>query len=165
MEVEANIIAREHASVATVDEKKKESKTTMSDAPSILSYAEDITDAPPPVPLPVGDYPAEIRGATIKTSQKGNRYVDVQFFVAPEAYPADYTDGNENGEMLNYRRLTYEDTPRGRHRMDKFCKAIGAKTGRDIDVNEWVGLSATIAITEEEFEGEPRAVISKVTAS
>lgn len=145
----------------------EERTKTMSEAPSILSYASAIADAEPPVPLPVGDYPAEIRGAAIKTSQRsGNTYVSISFFVAPEHYPADYTDGNADGELLTYNRLVYEDSPRGRHRMRKFTESIGApNSGTDVDVNTWVGLSANLAIGVEEFEGEPRAVIQKVTAA
>lgn len=143
----------------------KERTTPMSEVQSILTFSEDISNAEPPVPLPVGDYPAEIRGAAVKTSGKGNKYVSVQFFVAPEHYPADYTEGNADGEILSYNRLQYSDDPRGRHRMRKFCESIGAKTGAELDVNDWVGLTALLAVTEEEWEGEKRAVISKVTAA
>lgn len=149
---------------SVVATKHEEGKPNMSEVPSVFSFSEDITDAPAPVPLPVGDYPVEIKGAEIKTSQKGNRYVSVKFFVAPENYPADYTDGNPDGEILNYNRLVLEDSPRGRHRARKFCESIGAKTGSDLDVNDWIGLTAVASVSEEEFEGEPRAVISKITA-
>jgi hypothetical protein len=144
----------------------KERNQNMSEAPSILTFSEDISSAEPPVPLPVGDYPAEIRGAVVKTSQKGNQYVSVTFFVAPEHYPADFTDGNADGELLTYNRLQYDDSPRGRHRMRKFTDAIGAKNkGNEIDINDWVGSTAILAVAEEEWEGEPRAVIAKITAA
>jgi hypothetical protein len=141
-------------------------KQTMSEVNSVLEFSEDISNAEPPVPLPVGDYPAEIRGAEKKTSQRtGNDYIKVDFFVAPENYPADYTEGNPDGEILSFMRLSAEDTPRARHRMRKFCEAIGAPTGTKVDLNGWVGLTATVSIAEEEYEGEKRAVIAKVGAA
>lgn len=145
---------------------EKKVDNNMSDTPSILEFSEDIATQEPPVPLPVGDYPAEIRGAEIKTSQRGNKYVSVKFYVAPESYPADYTDGNSDGEILTYNRLVYDDSPRGRHRMRKFTESIGApNSGNKINVNDWVGCTANLAIAEEEFEGEKRAVIAKVNAA
>lgn len=160
-----DVVVEDEATTATPPQPQLASereRRTMSDAPSILSFSEDVSNQEPPVPLPVGDYPAEIRGAEVKISTKGNKYVSVTFYVAPEHYPADYTDGNAEGETLSYNRLVYDDSPRGRHRMRKFTEAIGAKGGRDIDVNDWVGCTASLSIKEETYEGEPRAVIAKV---
>lgn len=145
---------------------EKVSKPTMSDAPSILTFSEDISEQEAPVPLPVGDYPAVIRGAVRKTSKtSGKDYCAVTFFVAPEAYPADYTEGNPDGEVLSYNRVPCDDSPRGRYKIRKFTEAIGAKGGREINLNDWIGLSAILSIGEEEFEGEKRAVIQKVGAA
>lgn len=160
-----SVASKNSASTSADADNKKKDNRSMSDAPSILQFSEDISNAEPPVPLPVGEYPAEIRGAEVKTSQKGNRYVSVKFFVNPDSYPVDYQEGNPDGEILTYNRLVYDDSPRGRHRMRKFTESIGAKGGNEIDVNDWAGLTATLAVTEEEFEGEKRAVISKVTAA
>src|SRR5690606_26873348 len=57
---------------------------------SLIEYAEDLSEAEAPVPLPEGDYIAEIRQAEIKTSGRGNQYVNVTFHVSPEQYPADF---------------------------------------------------------------------------
>lgn len=143
---------------------KKETKH-MSDVPSVFEYSEDISNAEAPVPLPVGDYPAEIRAAERKTSSKGNDYAAVQFFIAPEAYPADYSEGEPDGMILTFMRIGFQDTPAGRHRMRKFTEAIGAPGGTKVDVNDWIGRSATVSIVHDEYEGEKRAAIAKVTAA
>lgn len=138
----------------------------MADTPSVLSFSEDIATAEPPVPLPVGQYPGEIRGAERKTSgTTGNEYVSVTFFIAPEQYPADYTDGNPDGTILSYNRVPVDDNPSARHRMRKFCEAIGyAPKGGSVDLNEWVGKSATLDIVHDTYEGETRAQIKRVVA-
>lgn len=149
------------ASVATTTKERN----NMSDISSILEFSEDVSQAEPVPPLPVGDYPAEIRAAVQKTSAAGNAYGSVQFFIAPESYPADYTDGNPDGELLTYNRVAIADTPAARHRLRKFLEAIGAKGGKTVDLNDWVGLTATVSITHDTYEGETRAVVSKVVAS
>jgi hypothetical protein len=146
----ANIERREH---------------NMSELPTIVEYSEDIASAEAPAPIPVGEYPAEIRGVEIKTSQKGNRFYAVKFFIAPENYPVDFTEGDPDGMTLTYNRVLAEDNAQARFRVRKFCEAIGAKMGKRIDVNDWIGLSATIAIKHDEFEGEPRAQIDRVVGT
>jgi hypothetical protein len=143
---------------------KKETKN-MSEGKSIIEYSEDISNAEAPAPLPPGDYPAEIRGAEIKTSQKGNEYVAVTFFIAPESYPADFTEGDADGMTLSYNRIVVDDSPRGRHRMRKFCEAIGASTSAKLDVNDWIGNTAVVSVAQSEYEGETRAEIAKVIAA
>lgn len=147
------------ASVATTKE-----STNMSEA-SIIEFSEDISNAEAPAPLPVGDYPAEIRGAERKTSAKGNPYGSVTFFIAPENYPADFVEGDPDGMTLLYNRVTLDDSPQGRYRMRKFCEAIGAPMGSKVDLNDWVGLTATVSIGHDTYEGETRAVINKVNAA
>jgi hypothetical protein len=129
---------------------------------SMIEYAVDVNDATAPVPLPVGEYPAEIVSAKAAVSGKGNKYAEVGFRISADAYPADFTDGDPDGTTLVYRRLSLEDSVQGRWRMKKFVAAIGAKGGRQIDLNDWVGLSATVAVSHEEYEGEKRAGINKV---
>lgn len=135
--------------------------TNMTDI-SIIEYSDDLGNAEAPVPLPIGDYPAEIRGAVIKTSGKGNQYVEVQLYISPESYPADYTDGSEDGAILTYGRLSPDDTQRARYGMRKFAEAIGAPTGKKVDMNEWLGLNAIVTVAHDTYEGETRAQIKKV---
>jgi hypothetical protein len=160
--VEANEKSTQEASVAT--ERKETRMADNNGVGSIIEFSEDISTAEAPVPLPVGEYPAEIRGAEARTSAKGNRYAAVSFFIAPEAYPADYSEGDPDGQVLVFQRLSLEDSPAARHRLRKFCEAVGAKAGTKIDLNEWVGLSATVSVTHDTYEGETRAAIQKVVA-
>lgn len=155
---------------ATVDAKKasvatKMKEKNMADTPSVIEFSEDVGSQEAPVPLPVGDYAAEIRGATQKTSQAGNPYASVQFFIPPEQYPADYTEGEPDGTVLTYNRVSLVDSPASRHRLRKFCEAIGAPTGKSIDLNDWVGRSASVTVQHDEYEGEKRAAIGKVSAA
>jgi len=137
-------------------------KTNMTEQTSIIEYTSDLSEAEAPVPLPAGDYPAEIRSVERKTSSKGNDYINVTFMIAPEAYPADYTEGSEEGTILSYGRLSPDENQRARYNMRKFCEAIGAKMGKSLDLNEWVGLSAIVTVAHETYEGEDRANIKKV---
>jgi len=130
---------------------------------SILSYSQDISTQEAPPPLPVGPYPAEIVSAVRRISQtSGNEYVSVQFRVHPDAYAADYTEGDPDGTVLTYNRLLTADTPRDRYRMRKFVEAIGGRSGRDVDLNDWLGMTASIEVGESEYEGEKRAEIRKI---
>lgn len=158
---EASAKSTQKASVATKNE-----ETKMADTPSVIEFSEDIGSQEAPVPLPVGDYAAEIRAATQKTSQSsGNPYAAVQFFIAPEQYPADYTEGEPDGTVLTFNRVSLQDTPASRHRLRRFLEAIGAPTGQKIDLNDWVGRSATVTVQHDEYEGEKRAAIGKVSAA
>lgn len=151
------------ASVATT---KKENKMADNAMPSVIEFGEDIGNAEAPVPLPAGDYAAEIRAAVQKTSQSsGNPYASVQFFIAPEQYPADYTEGEPDGMVLTFNRVSLQDTPAGRHRLRKFLEAIGAPAGKKVDLNDWVGRTATVSVQHDTYEGETRAAIGKVTAA
>lgn len=146
-----------HHSVAT----QKRETTSMTDM-SIIEYDTDLGEAEAPVPLPAGDYPAEIRAAEIKTSGAGNQYVNVTFHIAPEAYPADYTEGSEDGTILSFGRLNPSPEQRARWNMKKFCEAIGAKLGKTLDLNDWIGLNAIVTVVNEPYEGVMQANIKKV---
>ena len=137
----------------------------MSGSSSILTYSADVAEQEAPPPLPTGPYPAEIIGTSRRTSQtSGNEYVSVQFRINPDAYPADYIEGDPDGTTLSYNRLLTDDSPQSRYRMRRFCESIGAKASKEIDINDWLGLTATIEVGENEYEGEKRAEIKKVLA-
>jgi len=137
----------------------------MSGSSSILVYSADVAEQEAPPPLPTGPYPAEIISTARKTSQtSGNEYVSVGFRINPDAYPADFTEGDPDGTTLSYNRLLTDDSPQSRYRMRRFCESIGARAGKEIDINDWLGLTATIEVGENEYEGEKRAEIKKVLA-
>lgn len=163
---EASADVSKASSVATTKRENKNMADNNSGMPSVIEFGEDISNAEAPVPLPTGDYAAEIRAATQKISQtSGNPYASVQFFIPPEQYPADYTEGEPDGMVLTFNRCSLQDTPASRHRLRKFLEAIGAPSGKKIDLNEWVGRSATISVQHDTYEGETRAAIGKVTAA
>jgi hypothetical protein len=137
----------------------------MSGSGSILSFSEDITNAVAPPPLPAGPYPAEIIGAQKRVSPTtGNEYAQIMFRIAASSYPADYTDGDPDGTTLSYNRLLIEDTPQSRHRWRVFMERCGGPLGRTIDLNSLVGLTATVDISHQEYEGEMRAQIARILA-
>jgi hypothetical protein len=131
---------------------------------TILQFSEDITNAPPPIPLPVGPYPAEIIGAQKRVSANGNEYASFMMRINAESYPADYTDGDPDGTTLAYNRLQIDDNPTTRHRWRVFMEKVGGPMGRQIDLNALIGLTCTVEITHQEYEGEMRAQIARILA-
>lgn len=135
----------------------------MSDGvPSVMEYSDDVTDAQPPAPLPEKTYIGSIVAVESKTSQKGNSYAQVQFLIDSQQYPVDFTDGNPEGTKLYYNRVPLTDDARGRFLMKKFCEVIDAPMGRRIDLNDWMGKQALLTVKTGEYEGMPRAEISKI---
>jgi len=134
-----------------------------STAPTIFEFTVDLQEQEAPVPLPPGEYPAEITQAENRVSgNTGNVYCAITFRIAPENYPADYTEGDPDGTTLTYNRLLLADKPRERHRLRKFLESVGAKLGRSFDPNDLIGLHATVVIEHRQFEGEDQAQISRV---
>ena len=135
----------------------------MSEIQSIVEFSENIANAEAPLPLPERAYPASITAATVEESQRGTKYAAVSFRVSAEDFPADY-DANAypEGKTIVYRRVPLEDNVPSRYRLKQFCSAIGAPMSKRIDVNEWIGLSASVTIKHEEYEGVQRETISKV---
>lgn len=133
--------------------------------PSVIEFSEDLSKAEAPKPLPRGEYLATIRTVGAKTSQKETRYAEVWFHVSSDQYPADYKEGGADGTSIPYRRVSLEDTPRGRYGCRRFIEAIGAPLGKRIDVSEWVGREAVVEIENEKWEGVDRANITRVRAA
>jgi len=137
----------------------------MSGQTSILKFSQDITNAEAPPPLPSRSYRAEIIGATIRpASTSGLPYLNLQFRIPAEEYPADYTEGDPDGTILYYNRLQVADTPRGRHLARVLMEKIGGPLGHEIDCNALIGLWANIDVVHQEYEGEQRANIARVLA-
>lgn len=133
---------------------------------SIVQFSADVADAEAPPPLPRGRYRATIRKAVQKVSQNNTKYAEILFFIGPDQYPADYTDGNPEGLSIAYRRVSLEDTAQARWRLKNFCIAIGAEVPtRELDLMSWINREADVEIAHEEYEGVNRAVISRVLAA
>lgn len=134
---------------------------------SILEYAEDISNAEAPPPIPVGEYPFTVESVTQKISAtSGNEYLGVVLRIDPNDYPADFdADSFPDGVTLGYNRLIVEDNARARYNMRKWCEAIGAKMGKKIDPTDWIGMTGKVSVTHQDYEGEPRAQASRVTSN
>lgn len=133
------------------------------DDESIVEYSENIADAEAPEPLPEREYVATITKATVETSaNKGTKYYQPVFRINEEDYPADFDVNNApGGKEIRHIVGATDDGP-SRHRLRKFCEAIGAPMSKRIRPSEWVGLTAKITIKHDTYEGVKREKISKV---
>jgi hypothetical protein len=153
-------------SASTEANHQREKSRNMSEVASIIEYDTDLSEAEAPVPLPRGDYAARIRSAERKMNKAGdNEYINVVFIVEPEQYPADYDQGDPDGTILSYGRLSPANTPKARWAMKRFCEAIGAPLSSKLDLNEWLDKTAIVSVVNEEWEGIPQAKIAKVGAA
>lgn len=130
---------------------------------SILQFAKSLAEVDKPVPLPAGEYTAEIRGAEVKTSENtGNQYIALTMHISADQYPADYTDGDPDGTILSYNRLSPKATPRNLWNMRQFVEALGLVAGTEVDLNDWLGKAVTVGVSIQKYEGEDRAQISRI---
>jgi hypothetical protein len=129
---------------------------------SIVEYSVDLNDQDQPEPLPAREYAATIQRASKRVSGSGNTYAEVMFFIDADQYPADYVEGNPDGTVIAYRRVSLEDNPQARWGARKFIEAIGATLSRQVDVSEWVGLEALVEVAHQTYEGTERAEIRRV---
>ena len=137
----------------------------MSGQTSLMKFSQDITNAEAPPPIPARSYRAEVIGASIRPAQSsGLPYVNLQFRIPAEDYPADYTEGDPDGTILYYNRLQVADTPRGRYLARVLMQKLGGPLGHEIDCNALIGLWANIEVTHQEYEGEQRANIARILA-
>lgn len=135
----------------------------MSGSQSLISYQTDISTQEAPPPLPPRAYRAEIIGASVRPAQSsGVPYLNVQFRIPAEEYSADYTEGDPEGTVIYYNRLSAEDKPQARYRMRQFMERIGGPLGRQVDCNALIGLWANVEVTHQEYEGEQRANIARI---
>ena len=132
------------------------------DMDSIIEFSENIADAEAPEPLPEREYVASIESVSREKSQKGSVYAAVNFHINEEDYPADYDVNNApGGKKIRHMLMLTDDAPT-RHRLRKFCEAVGAPMAKRIDISQWVGLQAKITIKHDTYEGVKRERIQKV---
>ena len=132
---------------------------------SIVTFSVDLNKQEAPEPLPPGAYVGVIRKAEVKESQRGTMYGAVAFHIGSDQFPADFKDGPDDGLTLIYRRVGLEDNPQARYGTKRFIEAIGAPLSKKIDVNEWVGMEASLHVGLATYEGVTRAVIDRVRAA
>lgn len=133
------------------------------DLGSMFEFAADIATQEAPPPLPPRGYVGEITAAIAKQSNRGNTYIDVEWSIQPDQFPADFTGAREVAK-LHYRRLVVSpDTDRNRYQVRKFCEAIRRiPTGRRVDINDWIGAVANLKVKSTKYMGEERAEIDAV---
>ncbi len=138
------------------------------DEMGIIELEQNLSDVEKPPELPAGLYEAEIQDVTIGTSQKGNRYFNIKFVVAPDQISADVAEDFEEGANLYYNRVI---VPEGRDRralfnLRKFMEAIGLDANTtQIDPNQWMGCKARLKVVHEKYQGETRAQIKAVESA
>ena len=137
----------------------------MDEIGSIVEFSTDLAKQEAPKPLPPSEYNAVIRGAEVKMSQRNTKYAAVTFHISPDQYPADYDEGNPDGTVIVYRRVSLEDNPQARFGTRRFIEAIGAPLGKKIDVSEWVGMECIAEVGTSSFEGVDRPEIQRVRAA
>lgn len=144
------------------EETKNDTDFNDTNIPSIITFSEDISEQEAPEPLPVGEYRLVIAAVEPKESKKkGTAYAEVTFLVSADQFPVDF-EGNENGELIVYRRASLEDNPRSRFLLRHFLESIGAPMAKNIDLTDWLGLECMGTITHEIYEGVTKHVIDRV---
>lgn len=133
------------------------------DLGSVFEFASDISTQEAPPPLPARVYVGEVTGATAKTSNRGNTYIEVEFTIPVEQFPLDFAAKNKEPVKLFYRRLVVQpDTDRNRFAIRKFSEALRVPVGRRLDINDFVGKAATLKVKATTYMGEARAEIDAV---
>jgi len=134
---------------------------------SIIEFTDDIDDAEAPMPLPEGQYEAEIKAVEAKMSSNNKKYAAVSFYIQTDAFPADYPiDEAPDGLVLIFRKLSLENNKMSKFNLKRFIQNIGAPpVGRSLDLTQWVGLKATVVVKHDTWEGTKRSTIDKVVAA
>jgi hypothetical protein len=134
----------------------------MPDMSSVYEFSDDLSNAAPPVPLPVGEYRATVQAVEPRISRSsGKPMAVVTYLVAPDQYPADYTEGSADGETFqHYRPL--EDSPRNRFLLKKFCDIHGVTPSRTLNLPDFIGQEVIVSVTHEEYQGEQRARVTPI---
>ncbi len=133
---------------------------------TLYQFSESIDEAEAPEPLPERQYPATITDVEDRTTNDGRPMVRVVFKINEEDYPADYDAGNAPGGKSISHFQMMDDSAQTRHRVRKFCEAIGAPMSKRLNPkNDWMNLSATVTIKHEEYEGVNREKISRIDSA
>lgn len=135
------------------------------DLDSITEFSEDIADAEAPALLPERDYRATIAKVDKRVSNtSGNPYYNIQFKINADDYPADFdTSEAPDGKTVTF-MLSAVDSKPNRHRIRKFCEAIGFTPSKSINHKAWEQLEAKVTIKHDTYQGETREKISRVDA-
>lgn len=159
-------MAKSTTKTAETTSPKKETK--MSNNDNILELDMDLEEFEDFEPLPASEYPAEVRKAEARISDKGNEYYYVTFVIHPDDFPPDYAVENApEGMNLTYARLQKPDRNNRRSitQVKKFYRALGLTLKTSvINPAEWEGKKAKLVVGRTEFNGEDRNEIKSVEA-
>lgn len=137
----------------------------MTELSSVYEFSQDIATAEAPPPLPVGEYRAQVRSVVAAVSKSsGKPMMMLTYSISPDQYPADYTEGNADGETLTYYH-PLEDTPRNRFRLRKFCEMHGVAASRRINLPDFIGQDVIMNVSHEDYQGLPQARGNPVRAA
>lgn len=129
----------------------------MSELSSVYEFSTNVGDAKPPQPLPTGEYRATVRSIEPAISKSSGKPMAVlAYFVSPDQYPADYTDGNPEGTTSNV-YMSLEDSPRNIWQLKQMCEMHGVVASKRINLTEFMGQDVIVNVTHEEYQGLPQA--------
>lgn len=136
----------------------------MSELGSVYEFQSNIADAQQPNPLPVGEYRASVKIAELKVSKSsGKPMLAITYHISAEQYPADYTDGNADGETLStYASLA--ETPRNKFMLKKFMEMHGVAPSNRLVATDFIGQEVIVKIEHEDYQGMPQARATPVRA-
>ncbi len=144
---------------------KKEN--TMSNE-NILELDFNLEDMDDFEPLPAGEYPAEVRSAEQRISDKGNEYYYIVFNIHPDDYPADYAVENApEGMNMVYARVQKPDAKNRRSitAIKNLYRALGMSLKTNtVNPGDWEGKKAKLLVDRSEYNGEIRNGIKAVEA-
>lgn len=131
---------------------------------SVFEFADDISKAEAPPPLPPRSYVATVTGAIAKTNKNGGKYGEIKFTIAPDQFPPDFAAVQQEAVNLFYRFVPLDDTMRNRWVLKQFCTALRVPVSKRFDLNDCIGKSASLKVEEREYMGEKQANIKTVEA-
>lgn len=136
----------------------------MSELGSVYEFDTDLSTAEQPSPLPVGEYRGSVQAAELMNSKNsGKPMLKLTYRVGADQYPADYTDGNPDGEnLVIYRSL--ESNPRNRYMLRKFCEMHGVVPSTRIVATDFIGMDVILRVEHEDYQGMPQARANAVRA-
>lgn len=136
----------------------------MSELGSVYEFQTDIGEAQQPSPLPVGEYRASVKIAELKVSKSsGKPMLVLSYHISSDQYPADYTDGNVDGEVL----LTYAslaETPRNKWLLKRFMEMHGVAASNRLVITDFIGQEVVVKIDHGDYQGMPQAQATPVRA-
>jgi signal recognition particle subunit SEC65 len=148
--------------------KETESKETKMSNENILELDMSLESFEDFEPLPASEYPAEVRSAEKRISDKGNEYYYVVFNIHPDDFPADYAVENApEGMNLVFARLQVPTAANRRSitAIKNWYRALGLSLSTNvINPGEWEGKRAKLVVDKSEYNGETRNGIKSVEA-